>query len=113
MEELRAEFPVLERIAYLNAGTNGPVPRAAVDAVAEDVRRQTEDGRGGRPFFEHVLARLQELRGIYLLEEAHVSPSFPAVEPCPEGAYPAVARPSCPRRAVCASAPRPPPAERA
>ena len=54
MEELRAEFPVLERIAYLNAGTNGPVPRAAVDAVAEDVRRQAEDGRGGRPFFEHV-----------------------------------------------------------
>jgi selenocysteine lyase/cysteine desulfurase len=63
MEELRAEFPVLERIAYLNAGTNGPVPRAAVDAVAEDVRRQAEDGRGGRPFFEQVLARLQELRG--------------------------------------------------
>ena len=25
MEELRAQFPVLERVAYLNAGTNGPV----------------------------------------------------------------------------------------
>jgi selenocysteine lyase/cysteine desulfurase len=63
MEELRAEFPVLERTAYLNAGTNGPVPRAAVDAVAEDVRRQAEDGRGGGPFFELLLARLQQLRG--------------------------------------------------
>jgi selenocysteine lyase/cysteine desulfurase len=62
MEELRAEFPVLERIAYLNAGTNGPVPRAAVDAVTEDVRRQAEEGRGGGPFFELMLARLQELR---------------------------------------------------
>ena len=26
---LRDEFPVLERIAYLNAGTDGPIPRAA------------------------------------------------------------------------------------
>ena len=25
---LRSEFPVLERLAYLNAGTDGPLPRA-------------------------------------------------------------------------------------
>ena len=29
---LRAQFPVLERLSYLNAGTNGPVPRPAVSA---------------------------------------------------------------------------------
>ena len=27
---LRSEFPVLERIAYLNAGTDGPLATAAV-----------------------------------------------------------------------------------
>ena len=26
---LRAQFPVLDRIAYLNAGTDGPLPAAA------------------------------------------------------------------------------------
>ena len=31
---LRAEFPVLERLAYLNAGTDGPLPARAVGAVA-------------------------------------------------------------------------------
>jgi L-cysteine/cystine lyase len=29
----RDEFPVLERIAYLNAGTDGPIPRAAVEST--------------------------------------------------------------------------------
>ena len=32
-EEVRAAFPVLERYAYLNAGTNGPLPRAAAEAT--------------------------------------------------------------------------------
>ncbi len=32
-EEARAQFPVLERFAYLNAGTNGPLARATVDAL--------------------------------------------------------------------------------
>ena len=27
-EQARAQFPVLERLAYLNAGTNGPLARA-------------------------------------------------------------------------------------
>ena len=56
MESLRAEFPVLEHTAYLNAGTNGPVPRRALDAAAESLRTQAEDGRGGGPFFEPLLA---------------------------------------------------------
>jgi selenocysteine lyase/cysteine desulfurase len=63
MEELRAEFPVLERVAYLNAGTNGPVPRGAVDAAAAAVRRQAEAGRGGRPFFQEVVGSVERLRG--------------------------------------------------
>jgi selenocysteine lyase/cysteine desulfurase len=62
MEELRAEYPVLEQIAYLNAGTNGPVPRSAVIAAIEAVREQADGGRGGGAFFEQVMAGVTELR---------------------------------------------------
>ena len=32
-EEARAQFPVLDRIAYLNAGTFGPLARATSEAI--------------------------------------------------------------------------------
>jgi selenocysteine lyase/cysteine desulfurase len=62
VEELRAQFPVLERVAYLNAGTNGPVPRAAVDAAEASLREQLEQGRSSKPWFEHQVERIGELR---------------------------------------------------
>jgi L-cysteine/cystine lyase len=42
---LRAEFPVLQRVAYLNAGTDGPLPAGAVSAAAEELEREARDGR--------------------------------------------------------------------
>jgi selenocysteine lyase/cysteine desulfurase len=42
---LRAEFPVLRERAYLNAGTNGPLPTAAVQASAREMQREADDGR--------------------------------------------------------------------
>ncbi|HTZ86046.1 MAG TPA: aminotransferase class V-fold PLP-dependent enzyme [Solirubrobacteraceae bacterium] len=42
---LRAEFPVLRNAAYLNAGTDGPLPTRAVQAVSEELQREAEDGR--------------------------------------------------------------------
>jgi selenocysteine lyase/cysteine desulfurase len=42
---LRAEFPVLRTLAYLNAGTDGPLPAAAVQAVAQELEREAADGR--------------------------------------------------------------------
>ncbi|HUA75723.1 MAG TPA: aminotransferase class V-fold PLP-dependent enzyme [Solirubrobacteraceae bacterium] len=42
---LRAEFPVLQNSAYLNAGTDGPLPRRAVRAVADELEREARDGR--------------------------------------------------------------------
>ena len=62
MRSLRAQFPVLERIAYLNAGTNGPVPRRALDAAVESLRGQTEGGRG-KAFIEAFLDESEALRG--------------------------------------------------
>ena len=37
---LRAEFPVLANLAYLNAGTDGPLPARAVHAAAEELERE-------------------------------------------------------------------------
>ena len=62
MEELRAQFPVLERVAYLNAGTNGPVPRAAFDAAEASLREQLEQGRSSKPWFDHQVERIDQLR---------------------------------------------------
>ncbi len=47
---LRAEFPVLRNAAYLNAGTDGPLPSAAVRAVAEELEREAADGRTSAHF---------------------------------------------------------------
>ena len=40
-EEGRALFPVLERLAYLNAGTFGPLARPTVDGGAGAARRRS------------------------------------------------------------------------
>ncbi|HMJ02110.1 MAG TPA: aminotransferase class V-fold PLP-dependent enzyme [Conexibacter sp.] len=50
LASLRAQFPVLDRIAYLNAGTNGPVPRAATIAALAELEREQVDGRAGAHF---------------------------------------------------------------
>jgi selenocysteine lyase/cysteine desulfurase len=42
---LRSHFPVLERSAYLNAGTDGPVARESQEAAAAELARQAEEGR--------------------------------------------------------------------
>jgi selenocysteine lyase/cysteine desulfurase len=61
-EEARAEFPVFERSAYLNAGTNGPLARATAEAMAEQERRDLELGRGGGPYFARALELRDEVR---------------------------------------------------
>jgi selenocysteine lyase/cysteine desulfurase len=42
---LRAEFPVCERVAFLNTGSNGPVPRRAAEAAQDEVEHQATAGR--------------------------------------------------------------------
>ncbi len=45
VQALRAQFPVLERIAYLNSGTDGPVPAVSAAATRAAVDAQERDGR--------------------------------------------------------------------
>ncbi|MFI4993815.1 MAG: aminotransferase class V-fold PLP-dependent enzyme [Solirubrobacterales bacterium] len=42
---LRAEFPVLGELAYLNAGTDGPLPAAAVEATQAELELELAAGR--------------------------------------------------------------------
>ena len=42
---LRDAFPVLGRIAYLNAGTTGPVPAVAAEAARVELAREEAEGR--------------------------------------------------------------------
>ena len=58
-DEGRALFPVLERFAYLNTGTLGPLSRPTLAAMEERLRFDQEHGRGGHAWFETVL----DLRG--------------------------------------------------
>src|SRR5450755_3715938 len=50
----RAQFPVLERLGYLNAGTEGPMPQAAADAVRERVDGELSGGRAGPAYMNRV-----------------------------------------------------------
>ena len=61
-EEIRATFPVLDRFAYLNAGTNGPLARATVEALVAEQLVDTAQGRGGDPYFSRALELRDVLR---------------------------------------------------
>jgi L-cysteine/cystine lyase len=64
-QAFRAEFPVFEHLSYLNAGTEGPVPSAAVDAARQRIEFEARNGRSGKPFFEALLEMAQSLRAAY------------------------------------------------
>jgi L-cysteine/cystine lyase len=58
----RAEFPVLRRIAYLNAGSDGPVPRRAAQAAAEQTSTEVDAGRSGREHGDRVNGLRESMR---------------------------------------------------
>src|SRR6476646_10817205 len=61
-EDVRAAFPVLEHYAYLNAGTNGPLPRVAAEAMIAEQLVDVARGRGGEPYFSRALGMRDEVR---------------------------------------------------
>jgi L-cysteine/cystine lyase len=64
-EEARALFPVLESVAYLNAGTFGPLARPVAEALESGVEHDLARGRTGREYFEQTLALREDLRGVF------------------------------------------------
>jgi L-cysteine/cystine lyase len=61
---LRTEFPVLAQRAYLNAGTCGPIPRAAVQAASDVLHRAAVEGRS-RAYMETLLELRDRQRAAY------------------------------------------------
>ena len=61
-EEARAQFPVFERRAYLNAGSSGPLPQAAVDAVRARLDRDLAEGRSGKAYIEEIFELRERVR---------------------------------------------------
>jgi L-cysteine/cystine lyase len=62
--QVRARFPVLDRLAYLNAGTFGPLSRATLDAEGALRRWEGEHGRAGKAYFDAMLERRERVRGL-------------------------------------------------
>ena len=61
-EEARAEFPVLERLAYLQSGSVGPLGRSTIEAMRESEELGLRLGRGSAAQFERLLSLREELR---------------------------------------------------
>jgi selenocysteine lyase/cysteine desulfurase len=61
---LREEFPVLGAVAYLNAGTDGPLPGQAVRAGMAELEREAAEGRA-MSHFERRKELATELREAY------------------------------------------------
>ncbi|HST16514.1 MAG TPA: aminotransferase class V-fold PLP-dependent enzyme [Gaiellaceae bacterium] len=66
--DARSRFPVLERYAYLNAGTNGPLATATIEAVSRLEAWEAEHGRGGKAYFDEMLERRERVRALLAAE---------------------------------------------
>jgi L-cysteine/cystine lyase len=62
LEDARRLFPVLEEVAYLNAGTFGPLAEPVARAQLESLERDLARGRSGLEYFEETIALRAELR---------------------------------------------------
>jgi selenocysteine lyase/cysteine desulfurase len=75
---VRARFPVLERFAYLNAGTFGPLARATLDAEGALRKWEGANGRAGQPYFEAMLERRERVRAL-IADQIRVPPDHVAL----------------------------------
>lgn len=71
---MREAYPVLERLAYLNAGSVGPLARVTVEAMERERRRELDEGRAGQAFIDHMLGARERVRAA-LAREIGVAPA--------------------------------------
>ena len=60
---IRDDLPSIQGVAYLNTGTNGPMPRQAAAAMAAEVDRAVTQPRIGMPAYEHFFGLRDQARG--------------------------------------------------
>jgi L-cysteine/cystine lyase len=58
----RSDLPSLRGVAYLNAGTTGPLPRPAADAMQSELERTAAEPRITRPTFERLMETRERAR---------------------------------------------------
>jgi L-cysteine/cystine lyase len=84
--EARAQFPVLDSFAYLNAGTFGPLSRATIEAMEQRLRCDLELGRSGPDFISevvHLRDRVRErVAGLIGAETAQVALTCSTTDSC-------------------------------
>jgi L-cysteine/cystine lyase len=77
---------VLEHVAFLNAGSMGPLSRTTVEAMAARERSDLETGRGGKPYIDAMLALRRAARtalaGVIHVDAAHVALTSSTTEGC-------------------------------
>jgi selenocysteine lyase/cysteine desulfurase len=75
--DLRSSFPVFQRVAYLNAGTNGPIPGPAIDAAEQRLGDELDLGRSGERHWDSLKAlhanRRTALAGLLGCDESEVA----------------------------------------
>jgi selenocysteine lyase/cysteine desulfurase len=85
-EEARARFPVLERYAYLQAGSVGPLARGTVEAMRAEDDTGLREGRGSLARFTRLLEMREALRGeiaaLVGVSEEHVALTASTTDGC-------------------------------
>ena len=85
-EEARAQFPVLERYAYLQAGSVGPLARGTIAAMHAEEERSVREGRGSYARFMHLLELREALRAdvaaLVGVAEEHVALTASTTDGC-------------------------------
>lgn len=61
----RSQFPIFDRFSYLNAGTEGPLPARAAEAVKERIDLEVSGGRSGKTYIEGVIELASRARAGY------------------------------------------------
>ena len=59
---IRSELPAVQRFTYLNAGTNGPLPRRSVAALTQQAQVELEQGRITSATWERIGVLLTDTR---------------------------------------------------
>ena len=69
--ELRSHLPATAAGIYLNAGSNGPIPREVEAAMRQIHEQELATGRASQHIMDDVEVRIDELRGTFAIGEQH------------------------------------------
>jgi L-cysteine/cystine lyase len=85
-DEARVQFPVLDTVAYLNAGSMGPLAQATVEAMVARHEADLRAGRGGKPYVDEMRELRRRVRaalaGVIAVPPENVALTSSTTEGC-------------------------------